>query len=234
MIKAIFFDLYNTLAGFYPSRYDIQAQVLSQFDITVTPTGILRGYHLADSFMSEQNASVPIRKLDASQREKFFGEYERKVLEGAGIEVSIDKAKEIWKLVRKVDYEMTPFEDTIPALIRLQEKGFILGLITNIDQKGERLASDLGLSSYLDFTVTSQESGAEKPSPKIFERALEKAEVKASDSAHVGDQLRSDVAGAANVGIRPILIDRDCNHIHYVSHPRIESLKELDDVILNL
>ena len=68
---------------------------------------------------------------------------------------------------------------------------------------------------------------------KLLQRVKD-PEVKASDSAHVGDQLRSDVAGAANVGIRPILIDRDCNHIHYVSHPRIESLKELDDVILNL
>ena len=63
MIKAVFFDLYGTLAGFYPSRYEIQSTACADFGIQVTPEGILAGYALADVHMADQNAVRPLRKL---------------------------------------------------------------------------------------------------------------------------------------------------------------------------
>ena len=52
MIKAVFFDLYGTLAGFSPSRYEIQSSACADFGVSVTPEGILRGYALADAFIA--------------------------------------------------------------------------------------------------------------------------------------------------------------------------------------
>ena len=52
----------------------------------------------------------------------------------------------------------------------------------------------------------------EKPHAPIFQEALRRSGTEAADVVHVGDQITSDVQGAANVGIRPVLLDRDGNH----------------------
>ena len=95
MITAVFFDLYNTLAGFRPSRYEIQSEALADFGLQVTPEGIIRGYHLADGFMSAQNATKPMRSLSHTERDAFFAEYERLVLSGSGVKVEPALAGEI-------------------------------------------------------------------------------------------------------------------------------------------
>ena len=44
---------------------------------------------------------------------------------------------------------------------------------------------------------------------------------------HVGDQYHSDVLGARNAGIRPLMIDRDGLHQEISDCPRISSLGEV-------
>ena len=227
MIKAIFFDLYGTLAGFYPSRYEIQSTACADFGIQVTPEGILAGYALADAHMADQNAVRPLRQLDRESRRQFFAEYERLVLQGAGVEVNGERASEIWRRVRQVPYELTRFEDVLPAMDLLKAQNLILGVISNINRDGTELAENLGLTPYLDFTVTSVEVGAEKPHPPIFLAALAKAGAEPNETVHVGDQLTSDIEGARGVGINPVLLDRDGNHKKNPDCPRIESLMEL-------
>jgi putative hydrolase of the HAD superfamily len=227
MITAVFFDLYNTLAGFRPSRYEIQSEALADFGISVTPEGILRGYYLADAFMSEQNATKPVRSLSRDENRMFFAEYERRVLRGAGVEVSQEQAWQIWRRIRKIDYGLALFDDTIPALNACRQMGLTVGLISNMNQSGDELADSMGLLPYIDLSITSHEVGAEKPNPLIFERALERAEVQPERAVHVGDQITSDIAGAVNAGINAILLDRDGNHKGYTAQPRITGLEEL-------
>ena len=231
MIKAVFFDLYGTLAGFHPSRYEIQATACANFGIQVTPDGILKGYALADAYMAEQNAVRPLRERDRDSRNQFFAEYERLVLQGAGVEVSGERALEIWRRVRHVPYELRRFDDVPPALELLRSHGLTLGLISNMNRDGAELTRELGLAAYLDFAVTSVEVGAEKPHPPIFLAALEKAGAAPQEAVHVGDQLTSDVEGARRVGINPVLLDRDGNHKDVQDCPRIESLAELPEVV---
>ena len=227
MITTVFFDLYGTLAGFRPSRYEVQSEALADFGISVTPEGILRGYHLADAFMSEQNATKPLRSLNREETRTFFAEYERRVLRGAGVEVSREQAGQIWRRIRQIDYDLAAYDDSVPALEACREAGLTVALISNMNTDGNELAGKLGLLPHLDFTITSIEVGAEKPHPLIFERALERAGALPEQSVHVGDQLTSDVEGALNAGIKPVLLDRDGNHKGYTAQPRIEELKEL-------
>ena len=123
MIKAVFFDLYGTLAGFSPSRYQIQSTACADFGIQVTPEGILRGYAMADAYMAEQNAVRPMRQRDREGRNQFFAEYERLVLDGAGVEVPGEQALEIWRRVRQVPSALTRFEDVVPAMELLRSQG---------------------------------------------------------------------------------------------------------------
>ncbi len=80
MIKAVFFDMYGTLAGFRPSRYEIQSQACVPFGVQVTQEGITAGYASADAYMAQQNSVSPIRLRSPEEKDRFFSEYERLIL----------------------------------------------------------------------------------------------------------------------------------------------------------
>ncbi len=227
MIRAVFFDLYGTLAGFSPSRFEIQSGAASRFGLELTEEGVIRGYAAADAFMAEQNSREPLRVLDREARERFFVEYERRVLEGSGIEVDTETAAAVWRRVRRAPYDLAVYPDAEPALRVLRDLGIALGVISNMNSTGPALAARLGIEDSVDFVVTSLDVGAEKPYGPIFAAALGRAGVEAAEAAHVGDQITSDVEGARRAGIKPVLIDRDGNHPDYRGAVRIEGLAEL-------
>ncbi len=230
-IKAVFFDLYGTLAGWSPSRFEIQSEACADFGIALTHKGVLRGYALADRYMAEQNALSPLRQRDSEGHNRFFAEYERLVLKGAEVEVSGERAWEIWQRIRQIPYELAPFDDVVPALEVLRERGLTLGLLSNMDRTGRELCESVGLTSHLDLAVTSHEVGAEKPNPAMFQTALTRAGVQSHEAMHVGDQISSDVEGALSVGINPVLMDRDGNYTSYTECPRIEGMTELPELV---
>ena len=234
MVQAIFFDVYGTLAGFRPDRFEIQSEACSRFGMELTREGVLRGYALADVFMSEQNAVKPVRMMDDEERDRFFGEYERRVLRGCGHDVTVEQAMVIWRAVRSIPYGMARYDDVLPAFDLLKQQGFTLGLISNMNTTATQLVEDMGLTPYLDFAVTSGEVGVEKPHAPIFREALRRSGAAPGDTIHVGDQLSSDIAGAMNAGIGPVLIDRDLNHVGYTGCPRIETLMELPTLALEI
>ena len=232
MIKVVFFDMYGTLAGFEPSRYEVQSRAGADFGIEVTPEGTLRGYAAADAYMNEQNAVLPMRLRNAEKRDEMFAEYERLVLQGSGVEVTRDVALEVFRRLRQIPYELAPFDDVVPALQDLRSRGLAVGLISNIDRDGSELVDSLGLGDHLDFAVTSSEAGADKPDPRIFQVALAKAGAGPQEAMHVGDQPASDVHGALAAGIAPVLLDRDGVHKDFDKCPRIESLLELPALLV--
>ena len=75
----------------------------------------------------------------------------------------------------------------------------------------------LGLGRHLDFVIDSSQVGVEKPDPRIFRIALERAGMAATDAVYVGDLYSVDVLGARAAGLNAILMDpgacwgaRDC------------------------
>ena len=186
---------------------------------------------MADAYMAEQNAVMPVRTRGRQGQREFFAEYEKRVLSGCDVEVSTDQATEIWRRIRKVPYQMERFDDVLPTMDLLKQQGLTLGLISNMNRNGDELAESMGLTPLLDFAVTSAEVGSEKPHAPIFLAALEKADAQPSQSIHVGDQITSDIEGATNVGINPVLVDRDGNHPDTTLCPRIETLMELPELL---
>ncbi|MCY4529117.1 MAG: HAD family hydrolase [Chloroflexi bacterium] len=233
MIRAVLFDVYGTIAGFSPSRYQLQRKACAAFGLgdKITPEGILKGYASADAFMTAENASRPLRLRDKEGRDEFFAEYERLVLKGCGIDVAPDLALLIFDHLKDAPSALTPFDDVVPTLVELRERGLTLGLISNMNMSGVDLLSDLGLSNHVDFAVTSLEARVEKPHPLAFQTALSRAGVEANEAIMVGDQPSSDIVGAAQVGIAPVLIDRDGNYPRYDACPRITTLDQLPPLI---
>ena len=234
MIAAVFFDLYGTLAGFKPSRYEIQSTACADFGISVTPDGILRGYRLADAFMAKQNRVRPLRSLSDTERDDFFAGYEQRVLKGSDVEVTVERAAQIWRRVRQVPYAMALFDDVAPTLETLRSRGLTLGVVTNMNRGSGEILADFGLDGRVDFAVTSIEARSEKPHAPIFREALRRANAEPREVVHVGDQLESDVEGARRVGITPVLLDRDGNHPGVTHCHRIEELPELPALLESL
>ena len=231
MVKAVFFDFYNTLVYFWPPLDEIQQASCAELGLEVKKNGIRKGYSLADEFMARENAVMPLADRSAQDRDSFFAEYERLILKGAGLEVSLHLAQEVWQMASQVPKELDVFEDVVPALELLKGRGLILGVISNLRRDMDELCRQIKLDPYLDFCVTSREAGAEKPHAPIFLAALQRARVSAQEAVHVGDQYQSDVEGARAVGIRPVLLDREGWYQNVNDCSRIETLPQLDQLL---
>ena len=230
-IKAVFFDFYNTIGKFDPPREQLQMEICASFNIEVSEDGIIKGYGLADSYMAREIGHNPLQNRTREQVIQFFAEYQKLILNGAGVDISLETAEQMFRKLRKLPYDFALYEDVIPILALLKNKGLALGLLSNNDNSIDNLCIKLGLSKYLDFSLTSGQVGSGKPNPEIFVRALEIAGSQSNETIHVGDQYESDIKGAIGVGIRPILIDRDNLNANFTECPRITNLLELKDLI---
>ncbi len=226
--RVILFDVYGTLATWYPDRFVLHQRAASKFGIEVTEQGIDAGYAVAEAYMTRQNATAPIRLMSQDERDQFFARFEQMVLEGCGIEVDLELADKIWQEVAKQEYELVLYDDVLDNLDSLRNQGYIVGIVSNVPSGGEQLADQLGLSDSIDFAVTSSEVGCEKPDPRIFAEALRRADsTPPRNAVMVGDQIESDINGAMAAGIRPVLLDRKSQHNQFSAHPRITSLEQL-------
>lgn len=99
---------------------------------------------------------------------------------------------------------MKPFEGAAEFIAKLHRAGVKIALCTDMTAHIQyRKIQQLGLNDFIDFMVTSEETGLEKPARIMFELALKKMNVAAADTAYFGDSPERDIAGAANVGITP-------------------------------
>ena len=65
------------------------------------------------------------------------------------------------------------------------------------------------LDKYVDFIVTNDELGVDKPHPSLFQRGLEKLGISAKEAIMVGDNPENDIKGAQALGIRSYLVETD-------------------------
>lgn len=120
------------------------------------------------------------------------------------------------------------YEDVLPALNQLRER-YSLGLLSNGNSYPERC----GLDGMFRFIVFSQDCGIEKPDPRFYRIAVEKAGCTEKELLHVGDSLENDVTGAAAAGIRSVWLNRD----NLTADPaikldyQIRSLSELTELL---
>jgi putative hydrolase of the HAD superfamily len=227
MIKAVFFDLYNTLVTYDPPREEIEAKILKDFGIEVTPEALRRPILTADDFIYQEHARLPFSKRSKEETTALYIQYHGMVLKEAGLEAPKELIIGILGKWMNFKLKMVFFDDVIPALSNLKERGLILGLISNVDRDIAPLYQELGLSDWLQVMVTSQEAGFNKPHPEIFQAALKQAGVKPAEAIYVGDQYQTDVLGANKVGMLGVLLDRNGFFEEVADCPKIRSLTEV-------
>jgi len=124
----------------------------------------------------------------------------------------------------------TLYEDVPPTLRQLQAAGYRLAIVSNWERRLETLCASHGIAEFFDFAVISELEGFVKPHVELYRRALQRAGVPPDRVLHVGDKLREDVDGAAQAGIRTVLIDR-AESLETDYEPRIRSLLELPSLL---
>lgn len=118
-----------------------------------------------------------------------------------------------------------PDADASRVLRRLKDAGLRLAAISNTEdgRVNESLAE---LAAHFEFVIDSFHVGCSKPDKAIFQLAVDRLEIAASDAAYVGDSYGYDVIGAQRAGLVPILIDRHGAYEN-IGVARIRSLAEL-------
>lgn len=227
MIKAVLFDLFQTLVRYEPPREETESRVLHEFGIDVSPEALSRPLVVADEFIYNEIARRPLSARTPEEVTALYVEHQDILLREAGI--AYDKKLTLTMLgkMRETKMELVLFDDVAPALDALKKRGLILGMISNVEQDMSRTFARLRLTDWLQIMVTSQEAGANKPNPLIFKYALEKIGVPPSEALFVGDQYQVDVMGARAAGMPAVLIDRTGYYQDITECPRIAALTEV-------
>ena len=80
-------------------------------------------------------------------------------------------------------------------------------MLSNANGTLHRAFDRLGLTSSFDLIFDSYHEGVEKPDPRFFHIALQRAGADADTTMHVGDLYHVDVVGARAAGLTPALLD---------------------------
>ena len=122
---------------------------------------------------------------------------------------------------------MRPYDGATEFLAELKANDVKISTCTDMTAQIQyRKIKKLGLDRYIDFMVTSEETGFEKPAPIMFNLALEKMKIQSNEAAYFGDALDRDILGAANVGIKPFWFIADINAIGGDNFIKIRSYRD--------
>ena len=226
---AVFFDAGETLVHPSPTFPDLFATILRREGHEVDPETIRSRTHVVfDRFrLAAENHELWTTSPERSRR--FWHDVYAIFLRDLGIPDGNGLVDVVYREFTDVaNYAL--FEDVPPVLDHLREAGLVLGVVSNFEAWLERLLEVLGVRPSFDVRVISGVEGIEKPDPRIFELAMERAGVEPSASVYVGDNPELDIAPALALGMFPVLIDRRDRH-RDAPGARITSMAELPAVL---
>lgn len=232
-VEIVFFDAGETLLRPYPSFVELFAQTC-------------------------RDSGYPVDADRVAEVQKGLGAHMLEVAYDSGIEdpsLSPDASREFWTtfyrlLLRKLDLDegfatrlvevfsdrssYRLFDDALPAIEAMRERGYRVGLISNFESWLDELLIELELGEAFDAVAISALEGVEKPDPRLYMLALERAGVPPARAVHVGDSIRFDMEPAERLGMHPILLDRGRRYPPQDRWPTITSLEELSTKVANI
>ena len=211
MVKAVFFDFYKTLAIHSGESFEVSLRKIAE------RYGVEINWHpyetaVANLFVATSAPEPAAYSLLESL--KNVVERECEFIRELGIQEHVEQIA--WELLQCghplfANTNAKLYDDVVPTLEHLRNVGFKLAIVSNWDTPLDPLTERLGIADYFDAIAASHDARirSEKPDPHIFNYALAAVGVSAEEVVHVGDTYQADIVGARNVGIHPILLDRD-------------------------
>jgi len=226
-ITTVFFDVGNTLLTPSVSEAEVFCEMAARTGAVLEPSAVEQ--HMPEVYrfyeeLYEQDDSFWASEQRATAIWVSMYEY---LCELCGLSTH---AREIARLVHGAFFGAgfwKPFDDVMPVLEGLKQRGIRMGLISNWDSSLESIIKGLGLDGYFEVIISSSVVELHKPKPEIFELALSRMGARAEQAMHVGDHIQADVAGAQATGITPVLIDRTQHYPADCAPFVIRDLREL-------
>lgn len=242
-IRLVTFDLYDTLIELHPPRWERFHAALAKLGVEADPEAIRLADVVAEDFYTEENGGIPIRERPKAEREAFRLAFTEVWLRAAGISADpplIRAARQGYLAEFETPavedgrgYGYRAFPDVVPALVRLRESGVQRAVISNADDDVTALCQHMAFAHEMELIVTSAIVGYEKPDVRTFRAALDPLGIAPEEALHIGDQPRSDVAGALATGMFAALIDRYHRHRHDAHEvPVFRNLRALVDHVV--
>jgi putative hydrolase of the HAD superfamily len=225
-IKAVFFDAAGTLMRTRARVGETYARIAAKHDKTVSPADLADRFRLC------------------------FAAAPRLAFPGAAEETICALERDWWKdLVSEIFRPWAPFEkfeeyftelftyfasheawvlypEAMDTLLELKRRGLILDVISNFDSRLVGILAGLGVGRLFEHVFLSSRVGYAKPDAQIFRAALRQHDLEPADALHVGDSEFCDLQGAAQAGLRAVLIDRD-SEVKTFGPERIDSLRSI-------
>lgn len=126
--------------------------------------------------------------------------------ESLGIEIALSNA-ELDTVFWNASSPGAPTEGIEDFLEYLKEKGIRTGVISNVVYAPSAVAERINRllpGNAFEFILASSNYIFRKPNKRLFDLALEKADLKPEEVWYIGDQFECDVRGSLNAGLIPV------------------------------
>jgi len=205
MIRAVFFDFGGTLmdnASDASAHLALMRSVKERYGLPSSPEDMVAAY---DAHVRPLYENRDERWLD---HDGVIVEAFRAILASEGEQIG--KQDDDWFLAEYLKCHVENVVLLPGAELAVKAAGKMaghVGIISDSDTAYlEYQMRALGIHPYFDSVTTSQDAGAGKPNPRIFELALEKAECRGNEAVYVGDRENRDIFGAKALGMGTILV----------------------------
>ncbi|HMQ67990.1 MAG TPA: TIGR02253 family HAD-type hydrolase [Ignavibacteria bacterium] len=192
MIKAIIFDLDNTLVDFMLlKRAAIDAAIPAMID-----AGWKYSFDETKEFINKiyESEGIEYQQVFDKMHTELLGKIDYKII-SAGI-VAYRTAREA---------ALKPYPGVFPTLIELIKMGLKLAVVSDAPSKEAWLRlSYLNFHHLFDVVITYDETRERKPSPIPFNLALKELNLRPDECLMIGDWAERDMVGAKAVGMKTV------------------------------
>ncbi|MEA3504939.1 MAG: YjjG family noncanonical pyrimidine nucleotidase [Bacteroidota bacterium] len=144
-----------------------------------------------------------------------------------------------YELAQKISYDYITISPTKTRLfpytheiLSYLSKKYKIHIITNgFNEVQFQKVKNADLEKYFQAIITSEDAGAKKPDPKVFDYALEQTGAIKSNSIMIGDDAKTDILGAKKAGIDQIFFNYHNKKEDISSTYKINSLEEIKNIL---
>lgn len=232
-IKAVLFDLDGTLRINLPPAGEVFTECVKGMEVYPSDEDRTRAERWEYLYFANSPDIQEDNEKFRDDLKGFWVNFTRRRLVALGVHMhkAMDLAPHVSDCMEANYKPQAQAPDGIlPLLKELQEKGYVLGVVSNRDEPFHKELAELGITHYFSFTLAAGEVQSFKPEVRIFERALELAGTSAEETMYVGDNYFADVVGSLRAGLLPVLFDPD--HLFPEAEcPVIRSFHELPGLL---